>query len=811
MKIQCSCGAKYAIDITPGMPPVTFVCQKCGQDYSAFINDLIRKELGPSSAAPQQTAPAAPALSISRPAPAAPVAPAAPAASTPPAAPAPAAVPRLKINRGHAPEAAAAPQEQPGSKYCSRHRTELTTDQCQVCQKPICPQCIETFGPFCSPFCRNKVEGASMNAPVHVGQRYVKQREFWRKTGLISGVAGSIVFCLLAFWFWYSWIGSVPKVSFFVRWDDISHSGSSRFVGDQLVFLHGGTLARYDLKTKQKVWSLDLVTPQMVDDQLKQEDEISAEVQRRRGHATADELEIPSLRKKHARIDLEMALSLYGTGQNIWVKNDNNLVHYSWDSGDVVQTVTLTNAFTDLTEHSNQLWASGSPEGGSQVVTRVNMDDGGVQTVEYTNAPGKAEMAQNARQGHREQADGGLPLSPNSPARPLNPQRVQQQYQNMPFATRLALPALLANSEHNRQINNEVQQDDASDQERAQAMQAMQAQAQQFTDLRNFDIIPDGDNYIAFSSQMMEQHIVEREAMKAPPAKSIIDSGNLGTGNEDAAVNEQLNEMQRNNGNDKVEEDESRYQVAIRRLDSQQPDWIGEVIGPPQFIPLKSVNVLTAGKSVTVFDKSNKKLWTADLTYEVPNAGFGGFAETQFGEGPCVEHDGALYVFDQAVLSAFDLNSGSVLWRIPSVGIVGLFFDDNDNVYVNTTSGSPDDIKYSRQIDVGKQTEAVVLKVDAKTGKVLWSAKPGGYITYLSGDYIYTYQANDTGDTDETLSDAVPSANASYLRLIRINPSNGHTMWDHEEGRAPIDINFDRNNIAIVFKKEVEVLHFTSF
>ena len=185
-----------------------------------------------------------------------------------------------------------------------------------------------------------------------------------------------------------------------------------------------------------------------------------------------------------------------------------------------------------------------------------------------------------------------------------------------------------------------------------------------------------------FSMQMMEEHIVEREAMKAPPKHSVIDSGNLSTANEGQAINEQLNEMQRNNGNEKVEEDQSRYQVAIRRLDAQQPDWIGEVIGPPQLIPLKSVNVLTAGKSITVFDKSDKKLWSAQLTYTVPEAGFGGFAQTQFGDGPCVEHNGTLYVFDQAVLTSFDLNSGDsalahpVRWHRRT-----LLFDDKDNAF----------------------------------------------------------------------------------------------------------------------------------
>ena len=217
MKFQCSCGAKYAIDVTPGMPPVTFVCQNCKQDYSAFINELIRKELG-QSAVPAPAQPAAPSLRIAsgHSAPSAPPAQPAPSAPPPPAAPPASEGPRLRINKGHAaepaaPAAAGAPQEQAHtSKYCSRHKTELTTDQCQICHKPICPQCLETFGPFCSPFCRNKVEGASMGAVVHVGQRQVRQNVFWNKTGTIAKIGGSIAFVLAVFWFWYAWFGSVP-------------------------------------------------------------------------------------------------------------------------------------------------------------------------------------------------------------------------------------------------------------------------------------------------------------------------------------------------------------------------------------------------------------------------------------------------------------------------------------------------------------------------------------------------------------------------------------------------------------------------
>jgi hypothetical protein len=50
--------------------------------------------------------------------------------------------------------------------------------------------------------------------------------------------------------------------------------------------------------------------------------------------------------------------------------------------------------------------------------------------------------------------------------------------------------------------------------------------------------------------------------------------------------------------------------------------------------------------------------------------------DASYGQGPCVEFKDALYVFDAGVLSAFDLKTGNVRWRLPSIGITGLFFDD---------------------------------------------------------------------------------------------------------------------------------------
>lgn len=780
MKIQCSCGAKYVFDVVPGMQPVKFVCQNCGQDYSAFINELIRKETGQTAAAPPPDESPAPATPTAAAAPATPVAPGS----------------RLRISRPH--ETPAALQEQAAtSKYCARHRTELTTDFCQVCKKPICPQCLDTFGPYCSPFCRNKVEGPSMNAPALGGRKFAAERKYWRKTGFISGIVGAVAFGALAFWIWYAWIGSVPHPVLTVRWDDISHSGSSWIVGrDQLVFLHGGTLARYDLKTKQKVWSLDLVTQQQVADAVAQDQK-------------EGEVGVPRLIQKDARIGLEQDLSLMGSGKNIWIAQGDTLTHYDWDTGNVLQTVTLTNNIEgQLIGAGNDFMGVGQTENGVQVITHINMTDGQVQ-VEPVSTPGAATVAENTRAPGITPARGGLPLSPYGQDRPMNPQRVAQQVQNMSLPGRIALPALLANSEHQREIARELRSEDQSNRPRP-APQAAKSQ-QQFANDADVNLVPDGNTYLVLYTKMIQQNLVSREAMKAPPAHSALDSPNLSSANETAAVNEQLNEIQRNNGGDKVTEDESTYQVAIRRLDSPTPDWTGNVVGPPQFFALKTVNVIAAGKTVIAFDKTNKKLWQSQLTYPITGGDVqaGEQAQSEYGQGPCVEHDGSLYVFDQAVLTAFDAISGNVRWRIPSVGVVGLFFGDKGMLYVNTTTGNPDDIRYARQIDVDKQTSAVVLKVDPSNGTILWKTTPGGYISYLSGDFIYADQYYDPGDTEDELSDAAAGLQKpAYFRIMRINPANGRIMWEYNEGRAPVDIHFDQNIISVVLKKEVEVLRF---
>ena len=109
-------------------------------------------------------------------------------------------------------------------------------------------------------------------------------------------------------------------------------------------------------------------------------------------------------------------------------------------------------------------------------------------------------------------------------------------------------------------------------------------------------------------------------------------------------------------------------------------------------------------------------------------------------------------------------------------------------IYVNTTTASPDKIKYSRQIDVEESIDAVLLKVDPKTGRNLWTAKTGGYAAYVAGPYIYTLQSHDKPE-DDYHGDLIASLEKpSFLKLVRLNPQNGQILWEHDDTRAPLNI-----------------------
>lgn len=782
MKVQCSCGAKFEFHITQAMEncPVGFICPVCGLNSSEFVDHLIRQELG------QTETPKGLPIPI--------------VLSTPQAA-----TPNSPAEQP--PEANPAIVEVQAPPRCLKHPGQAAQEKCIVCSKPICPKCMELFGYVCSPLCKAKAEARRITIPVYTGQKSIVEARVWRRAVWIGSIGGILAAVLLGVWFWYAWFGSIPKPIFSVRFDEPAYAGQTIACGknnDQLVCLHGDTLARYDLKTKKRYWSLHLLDANKLADQANaQLAQMQQNNARLRDNGDEDLPRLPSPDKLMQQMEqaAEEQMTLFVRGQNIWVASPEKVVRYDWETGKPLKELEVQAGRGGLISRGDELLVLNDGFGKPRV-THINLVSCDSKT-EDLDAPQAGSLAEGDAVGAVEAGGSptaGLPAGvPGSDLnRPMDPAKVAEQAQHLSLPARIALPATLANT-MNQERTLAAMQDD---QKRPQP-------AAQTSPQSTFSIIPTPVGFLEFSTKLLESHIVQESAMKPAPAKSVL-SGNLTTGNTADAANEILNDMQRSRGGDVAQEDSSRYEVTLRNPGSDLA-WTGEVIGPPKLFPLKTVNVLASDKKIMVFDKSNKKLWESSLAFSI-NGGLSSLEEgsSPLGQGPCVERQGSLYVFDEGVLTAFDLATGNVRWRLPSVGIAGLFFNDNGQMYVNTTTASPESLKYKRQIDISEKVGAVIIKIDCKTGKLLWTAQPGGLINYVSGKFVFAVQSYRPSEEEQN-GPQTGFETPPYLRIRRINPKNGSEMWEYFQQRAPLDVAFDRNTFRLVFKNEVQVLKFLSF
>lgn len=827
MKVRCACGAKFSFEISEEMRtnPVRFTCPACGMDASEFVDGLIRRELGQATTPPGRVVVIQAALEPAESAAQTVAQPRATArvlqmqpiaqASIPQSPPAPAGPLRMRIERAQTsiPDtSAAAATDEPAR--CVKHAGELATEKCRICSKPICPKCMELFGYVCSPLCRARAESHGIEVPVYAGQRSVVEARRWRRVAWAAWSVGGLALLLVGFWIWYVWFGSAPKLVFSLRFGEPAYSGQSAFgQNQQLVFLHGGTLARHDLAQKKEIWSLYLINKDEIQAEVAKEIErAKAIIYKANNEAWEHVPAMPDPEKLFRSLERGEAasLELRVRGHNIWVISPTKLVRHDWDTGKAVQEIRIPEGYGRLIARGDELMMM-NEQSGKTIIQRVNLTTCDSRTVNLdgesigTNVPGAMPNAPTASASARTgQPAAGLPtgMPGRDAGKPMDPAKVAEQAQHMSLPARIALPAVIGNSWSQERTLNELE---GGQRPKAQTASAAPAPVEHLT------LIPSRDGLLEFSNQMLEEHIVRRSAMKPAAARSVLE-GPVNVTQSGEVANEMLNEMQRERGGDVVEEDLSRYRVSLRRAGSKG-SWTGEVIGYPSIYPLETVTVVAANKTIIVLDKDFKKLWQSSLNYPIS----GGLEaldpeQTSYGQGPCVERKDTLYVFDQGVLTAFDLKSGNARWRFISVGITGLFFDDRGMLYVNTTTASPESIKFSRQININQRTLAVVLKLDPATGKKLWSAEPGGLVNYVSGKYIYTMQSyapeeeEDNPYQPETGFEARP-----YLRIKRLNPSNGHEMWEHFQQRAPLDVQFDKNTIRLVFKKEVQILRSLAF
>lgn len=689
-----------------------------------------------------------------------------------------------------------------------------------MCGKGICPKCMQLFGYVCSPHCKEKADLQGIEIPVFAGQRDVVQNREWGKVALVAKLAALFILVLLGAWFWYAWFGSRPKPSFAVRFEDEpAMSGSSAVCPDgQIVFLHGAKLARYDLKSKQQVWLRHLVDKQKIADQA------AAEVKQMQADAAKGERtgKIPDVAEwtKDLTEAAERSLELEVRGHNIWVADGGKATRFDWATGEPKESVAFDGNFEGAIHRGDELELRAPLEFGRMAVTRFNLASGKISRTELGDKP-KVEAPpattgptnKNARATVASKSSGKPATAPGT--KPLDPQKLAGELAAAPLPARLAAPATISVAAQQQRTLKAMEDmddlDDAASSGASGAAGSPPGIGQEYTTL-----IPTADGFLQFTTKLLEWKIVEREAMKSAPKKPALE-GQVSAGASLDIANDLLNEMQREAGGSKVRENQSRYLARVHVGGKEVPDWEGEFVGKVAVYPQSNVTVVVGGKTMVVLDKANQKKWESTLNY--PLAGGGSYFEDdedalRTGLGPVVERGDTLYIFDQGVLSAFETANGNARWRLPSVGVSGLYFDDQGMIYVNTTTASPDKIKYSKQIDVTDQTADIVIKLEAKTGREIWKHSMGGTIAHLSGKYIYTMSYLGPLADNEELSPELVAMGVEtkpYLRLRRINPKNGRVMWDYYQPHGPLDVKIHENTFQVVLKKEVQVLKFLTF
>ncbi len=315
-----------------------------------------------------------------------------------------------------------------------------------------------------------------------------------------------------------------------------------------------------------------------------------------------------------------------------------------------------------------------------------------------------------------------------------------------------------------------------------------------------------GVNAIWFQKQLLEHRVISREAMKKASGKSVLDNPNVNASQGLELAEEMMNNAQRERTGGVDYIDVSRYQVTLHRLFAHDvPDWTGEVVGPPELIPLKTVDLLLAGTNILVFDKSNKKLWDAKLTY--PYASGYGFRFEHTGP-PCLETADALYFADKGMLTRFDPATGNVRWRLTSVGISSVQVDERGRLYVDTTTLQAGAIQYSQQISLRDRDLRVIMQVDSASGNILWRSDfPGSdYHCLISGKFLYSYRIWQT--QDPLRFEEGPDTHFTFKLHER---DNGKMVWNHVlDNKQLIKAEVQKNWILLQFDDRVSVMKFFS-
>jgi len=719
LKIECQCGTRYKFDVEPvdGRMPMEVFCPHCGADGTDEANRQIEDQMGKKSGTPKVEVPKPFKAEVAKPV--------------------------LKMPGTRPPQnTVTLPPEvhKVGlGNPCSRHPKETTVNSCISCKRPICPICMSKYGYFCSTACRHDAEQRGREIPVYEGQESViQERKSRRLKRIVLGVVALLVaVCVL--WVWYSFFGSKPSIASSAKIDYADHVEYCKFVGpDQVLLKSDRSLTLFDSHGLKVLWTTSLApyeTP------IPTEEDLETFVKAAKEGKNLKDNPLAGL-ANHALPEEDAFLGRFSNlahssgvtpvqvhGGDIWVMFSDSLVVFDRKTGKEKKKVALHGQILQLTAGDSVIFATSTGKPNEGQFTRVSFRTGDVVTDKVT-IPEPKRWVGTGRAG----------------------------------AVRDDSTALLGGM--------------------AGMMEAgLVAGTQQEVDLdvdtHQLRFIPAGVNVARLEIDLIEKNVTSRQVVKPEdlkPKEELGQNGPVKVTDAMALAKQMQYEAVQAKGGIYERSDESRYRVTLKRhLEDGAPAWTGEVIGPPEFCPLKTVDALVSSKSLQVFDKENEKLWESPLAFPAASV------SVSFGEGergPCFESGNTLYLYDSQALTSFELVSGKVRWRMPQAGVESVRVDVDGMLYITNADS--------------------VCKVHPETGKVLWKLDKKEVEFFLSNKYVYLSKRQISG-ADIIQSMGTGMDVPTHFRIFRVDPKTGLILWEYYQPKAPSIMDFQANRILLLY------------
>jgi len=739
LKIECECGTRYKFDVEPegGKMPVEVFCPHCGIDGTDEANRQIEVELARLSGAP-----APPRIEVPKPY----------KAESPDAG--------LKLAGKRPPQhtVTLAPQSgKPGiGNPCGKHPKETTVNSCLFCKRPICPVCMSKFGYFCSTACHHQAEQRGMKIPIYEKQESRVREQKYKRTKRI--IVGSCVLAavLVVFWIWYSFFGSKPRVKYSAQIDKADHVEYCRFAGPgQILLKTDRILGLYDARGLQPIWTTSLApyeeaaptgdegpTPwELEQERIKAKEEYERTGKRPefkwKGKWKEPKPPTPEemfLNRFSGYVPYQEAGMTGGgrvrvQGDEIWILYPENLVVFDRKTGKEKKKIAVRGKILQLTPGDSVIFATATGRPNEGQLTRVAFRTGDVQVDKFT-LPAQEKRKFGLRAPIH---DAGSDL----------------------------LGEMSAGVDMAMSAGTELEYN---------------------ADPHELRFVPAGLNVARLDIELLKQNIVARQVLKPEDIKPKEEPGTSGplkvTDAIDMAKQMQYEALQKMGGI--IEKtDRSTYRVTVRRhLEEGAPSWSGEVIGPPTFVPLKTVDALVSSGNIVVFEKEGDKLWESALAFPA------GEVRVDFGggvRGPCCEVGNALYLYDSQALTSYELTTGKVRWRMPLPGVTSLQLDPAGGLYLASVDA--------------------VSKVDPETGKVRWKLDKKGVDFFISGKYIYLSRAQTSG-ADMIQHMWTGKEIPTHFRIHRVDPKTGLPLWEYYRSKSPAAMDFHHNQIVLMFAAE---------